>query len=260
MQGGSSDILLTPAQALGTYPRRVYMSHLHSRRKDRTINLIAEPTLYSINRNNPITPWISEDMMDKLRCLGPFVIYSDGSWSSKGDPWQHVMGNLPEHSGSIGLIFLSSSDDWRDRPVYALQIVNGEGLDAIAAFTMELFGILVSLAILSHFDTASTIYSDCEAAVKSLNNLATPENRSEQAPGTRTLSQLWLHTYSHRTPLSRGSKAIPRGPLRTQMSGPKSCGEITLRIERRQESSLLLRTTNMMDSSITLSLYHHFLH
>ena len=170
MHGGSSNILLTPAQALGTYPRRVYMSHLHSRRKYRTINLIAEPTLYSINGNNPIISWLSDDMMDKLRGLGPFVIYSDGSWSSKGDPWQHVMGNLPEHSGSIGLTFLSSSDDWRDRPVYALQIVNGEGLDAIAAFTMELFGILVSLAILSHFDTATTIYSDCEAAVKSLNN------------------------------------------------------------------------------------------
>jgi len=87
------------------------------------------------------------------------------------------MGNLPEHIGSIGLTFLSSLDDWRDRPVYTLQIVNGEGLDAISAFTMELFGILVSLAILSHFDTASTIYSGCEAAVKSLNN-----HRSSRKP------------------------------------------------------------------------------
>jgi len=35
---------------------------------------------------------------------------------------------------------------------------------------MELFGILVSLAILLHLDILSTIYSDCEAAVKSLYN------------------------------------------------------------------------------------------
>ena len=86
MHGGSSNILLTPAQALGTYPRRVYMSHLHSRRKYRTINLIAEPTLYSINGNNPVISWLPDDMMDKLRLVGSFVIYSDGSWSSKGDP------------------------------------------------------------------------------------------------------------------------------------------------------------------------------
>jgi len=110
------------------------------------------------------TWWISFASWD------PFFIYSDGSWSSKGDPWQHVMGNLTEHSGSIGLTFLSGLKDWRERPVYTLQIVNGEGLEAISAFTMELFGILVSLAILSHRDISSTIYSDCEAAVKSLNN------------------------------------------------------------------------------------------
>jgi len=35
---------------------------------------------------------------------------------------------------------------------------------------MELFGILMSLSILSDFDTPSTVYSDCEAAVKSVNN------------------------------------------------------------------------------------------
>jgi len=109
-------------------------------------------------------------MEGKLRRLGPFVIYSDGSWSPKGDPWQHVMGNLQEFSGAIGLTFLSTREDWRDLPIYTLQIFNGEGLEAISAFTMELFGILVSLSILSHFDTPSTVYSDCEAAVKSVNN------------------------------------------------------------------------------------------
>jgi len=80
------------------------------------------------------------------------------------------MGNLPEFSGAIGLTFLSTREDWRDLPIYTLQIFNGEGLEAISAFTMELFGILVSLSILSHFDTPSTVYSDCEAAVKSVNN------------------------------------------------------------------------------------------
>ena len=181
MLGGSSPILLFPTQALGSYPRRVYMNNPKCSRKGCAINFIAEPTLYDVDKGTSKHTWLSEDMEGKLRRLGPFVIYSDGSWSPKGDPWQHVMGNLPEFSGAIGLTFLSTREDWRDLPIYTLQIFNGEGLEAISAFTMELFRILVSLSILSHFETPFTVYSDCEAAIKSVNNNrnATKKIRSE---------------------------------------------------------------------------------
>jgi len=49
------------------------------------------------------------------------------------------MGNLLEFSGAIGYTFMSSLDDWRERSVYTLQLVNGEGLEAISAFTIELW-------------------------------------------------------------------------------------------------------------------------
>ena len=80
-------------------------------------------------------------------------------------------GELPEYAGTIGLAFVSTLDDWKDRPIYTLQLVNGEGLLAISAYTMELLGILIALSILAHFQMTTKISSDCEAAVKSVNNL-----------------------------------------------------------------------------------------
>lgn len=52
-----------------------------------------------------------------------------------------------------------------------MRIANGQNLGAISAYSMELFGILVALNILWHFQIPSIIYSDCEAAVKSVNNV-----------------------------------------------------------------------------------------
>jgi len=89
----------------------------------------------------------------------------------KGDPWKHIMGNLPEFAGTIGLTLISTLEVWKDQPIYTLQLVNGEGLLTISAYTMELMGILVALAILAHFQMNTKISSDCEAAVKSVNNL-----------------------------------------------------------------------------------------
>jgi len=114
MLGGSSAIVLSPTQALGSFPRRVYMNDPKSSRKGLAIKFIAEPTSYVVDRGTSKQSWLSDDMEGKLCRLGPFVIYSDGSWSPKGDPWQHVMGNLPEFSGAMGLTFLSSREDWRD--------------------------------------------------------------------------------------------------------------------------------------------------
>jgi len=145
MLGGFTAIFLSQTQALGSYPRRVYMNNPKSRRKGRAINVISETTSYVVDRCTPKHNWLLADMEGKLCRLCPFMIYSDGSWSRNGESWQHVMGNLPELSEAIGLTFLSSREDWRDRSIYTFQIFNEEGLEVISAFTTELFGILVSL-------------------------------------------------------------------------------------------------------------------
>jgi len=103
--------------------------------------------------------WLTEEFLLNLHIMGPFEIYSDGSWASKGDPWKQIMGNLPEFSRTVDLTFLSSLDDWRERPVYTLQLVNGEGLIAQSAYTMELMGMFIALAILTHFQMSSKISS-----------------------------------------------------------------------------------------------------
>jgi len=79
MLGGSSEILLLSTQALGSYPYRVYTNNPKSDGKSRAINFIAEPTLYECDRGTPKHTWLSEDMEGKIRRLGPFVIYYDGS-------------------------------------------------------------------------------------------------------------------------------------------------------------------------------------
>jgi len=123
------------------------------------------------------------------------------------------MGNLPEYSGSIGLNFLSGLEDWREKPVYTLHIINGEGLEAISAFTIELFGMLVSLAILSHVDISSTIYSDCEAAVKSLNN-----HRNSRKPiraSSRADANILSIAFSHLLTQNTTVKWVKGHPERT---------------------------------------------
>ena len=170
LQGGASLITISPSRALGSYPRRVFLNP-KAPKQGIAVTLISLPTLYTCTPTDANVNWLPEELLTNLQILGPFEIFSDGSWVSKGDPWKHIMGNSPEYAGTIGLTFVSTLEDWKDRPIYTLQLVNGEGLLAISAYTMELLGILIALSILAHFQMTTKISSDCEAAVKSVNNL-----------------------------------------------------------------------------------------
>jgi len=72
------------------------------------------------------------------------------------------MGNFPEYAGKIGLTFISTLEDWKERPIYTLQLVNGEGLLAISAYRLESMEILVALSILAHCQMTTKISSGCK--------------------------------------------------------------------------------------------------
>jgi hypothetical protein len=85
---------------------------------------------------------------------------------------------------------MSSLPNWREKPIYSLRIINGEGLQASSAFSMELFGIMVAAAILAHCPDSTTIFSDCEAATKSIHSQL--QSRKRIRASTRDASMLVL--------------------------------------------------------------------
>ena len=170
LYGGSSLLGGSAQDFLGQYPRRVFSSSIKGS-LGRTVNLVAKPTIYDLSTVRDERVWLPQDMIDKLTDLSPFIIFSDGAWMRIGSPWRHVFGTSPEFEGSVGLIFMSALENWRDLPIYSFALVNGQRIGSTSAFSMELFGLLVALNILGLIRIPSTIYSDCEAAVKSVNNL-----------------------------------------------------------------------------------------
>ena len=58
-------------------------------------------------------------------------------------------------------------------PILTIYIYNGSDIDAPSAYSMELLAIVTALSIISHTQTDSTVYSDCQSAVKKLNKLLT---------------------------------------------------------------------------------------
>jgi len=170
LKGGASSIAISPSRALGSYPRPIFLTP-KAPNQGKIVTLICQPILYTCTPTDANVHLLPEELLTNLQILGPLEIYSVGSWISKGDPWKHIMGNSPEFAGTIGLIFVSTLEDWKERPIYTLQLVNWKGILAISAYTMELLGILIALSILAHFQMTTKFSSDCKAAVKSVNNL-----------------------------------------------------------------------------------------
>ena len=113
--------------------------------------------------------WLPSELLLVLPQLDPFSIFSDGSWSPTGPPHAHVTGHNSTHHGSAGIAIISDFPNWREIPIVTLQIDNGQELGSIAAYSMEVLGILVSLSIATHLPGAEvTICSDCQSAVNKL--------------------------------------------------------------------------------------------
>jgi ribonuclease HI len=168
--GGASEHSLPAIEVLGSSPSRVYLNPPPKGSKMRQIGFISSPTGYQTPKElSSNLPWIPSEVILALPLLGPFSIFSDGSWSPSGPPHSHVTGHNATHHGAAGIAILSDLPNWRELPILTFQIDNGQDLGAIAAYSMEVLGILVSLSIASHVpDMEVTICSDCQSAVTKL--------------------------------------------------------------------------------------------
>jgi len=77
LQGGASFTTISPLQALGSYPRRIFLAP--TSKHGRAVTHIYLPTLYTSTPTDVNVNWLPEDFLLNLQILGPFEIYSDGS-------------------------------------------------------------------------------------------------------------------------------------------------------------------------------------
>ena len=170
--GAASKISISPLDALGISPCRVFLDPPPKGSTLRWVSFISSPTSYMIYPPPGTSQWLPPELKRLLPLLGPFSIFSDGSWSSTGSPWSHITGDSPTHHGAVGIAIISDLPNWRDLPIIILQIDNGQELGSLAAYSMEVLGISIGMSIGSQLlNPVFTIFSDCQAAVKKLHKL-----------------------------------------------------------------------------------------
>jgi ribonuclease HI len=171
MLGGASSSSADPLIVLGSSPSRVYLNSPSVGSQYQQIGFIASPTAYQVpHGSGTLQTWIPSELLLILPQLGPFSIFTDGSWSMTGLSHSHVTGNSPAFLGSAGITIMSNLPNWRELPIVTFQVSNGQNLGSKSAYSMEVLGIVVGLTIATAFpDSEVTICSDCQAAVKKLN-------------------------------------------------------------------------------------------
>ena len=204
LMGGATGLSLFPAEALGLTPSRIYLNPLSN--SYRQIGFISSPTVYtiptpcSLPQEDPppvlTTPlpdspphWFPLEDLKYLASHGPISIYSDGSWSPRGSSWPHIVRTSPPYAGSVGLAIVSNTPEWKDLPIITVPIINGQNMEALSAYSMEVLGILTALSISAGVPhTKVTIYSDCQSAVTKLRNIK--NNKYTLRAKTRDVSLL----------------------------------------------------------------------
>ena len=172
LMGGSFKISLPSMQALGSFPSRVYLDPPPKGSTYREVGFISAPTSYTLHIPSILPNWLPQDVMLLISTLGPFSIFTDGSWSPSGPSWSHITDNSPIFLGAVGIAIISDLPTWRELPIITLQIINGQELESLSAYSMEVLGILVGLSLASQIPLPEvTILSDCQSAVKKLHKL-----------------------------------------------------------------------------------------
>ena len=167
--GSAYRLFMSPMQALGSCPSRVYLNLSAGESKLRLIGFVSTPTSHRIPVLSPSSFWFPSDFVLLLPRLGPFSLYIDGSWAPTRSSHSHVTGKDPIYLRSTGLTIFSDLPHWRELPFLILNITNSQDLGAISEYSMEVLGLLVGLSLAAHFpETAITICSDCQAAVRKL--------------------------------------------------------------------------------------------
>ena len=189
LMGGRSSLSDPAPDVLGTNPRRIFLSSPQSSSSFLYPHFIAGPATYSLpSAPSPSASWLPDDFLTTLSGLGDYDIFTDGAWARAGSYWDHVTHNSPSFIGSAGLVFISRASDWKDRPIITLHIINGQGLNACSAFSMEALAILVALFIRSCSPpTPAIIYSDCKSVVLKLQKLVALSSPLKTTSGDASL-------------------------------------------------------------------------
>mgnify|MGYP002128533877 CR=1 FL=1 len=111
-------------------------------------------------------------MLLALPLLGPIRIFTVGSWAQTGPSHSHVTANLPTFHESAGVVIISDLLYWTELHILTFQVDNVKKWKLSRRYSMEALGILARLSIGIQFpQTAATIFSDCQAAARKLENI-----------------------------------------------------------------------------------------
>ena len=217
-QGAATTTSLTPLQALGSFPRRIYLGPPSRNNNNRhSITLITSPTTYTTElhttRRRPLPDWLTSTILDNIHKLGPYDIFTDGSWLDSGPAWNHITHNSPTYTGSAGLVLISQADNWMDLPIITLHLHNGLALDATSAYSMELLAVVTALYLLSIMDSTATIYSDCQSVINKITKLQRSTTALRASTADSTLLTTALH---HLQKKNQQLQWIKGHPERTQ--------------------------------------------
>jgi ribonuclease HI len=213
-RGAATTTLLTPTQALGSHPRRVFLGPPSRNNNQRhSISLITPPTTYStelhIIHKHPLPEWLTPTILDNISQLGPYDIFTDGSWLDSGPAWNHITHNSPAYTGTAGLVLISQADNWMDLPIITLHLYNGTALDATSAYSMELISVVTALYLLSIMDSTATIFSDCQSVINKITKLQKSTTALRATTADSTLLTTALHHLQNKKQQLRWIKGHP---------------------------------------------------
>ena len=86
LRGGASTTSLPALQLFGMAPSRIYLNPQVKGGRYKQVGFISAPTAYQLPPSNtvPIAPWLPSALLLAVPELGPFSIFTYGSWSPTG--------------------------------------------------------------------------------------------------------------------------------------------------------------------------------
>ena len=126
--------------------------------------------------------------------------YSDGHWKLTGSGIEDVMQRKRPwelHTAAASVVLISRAPDWKDAGIVTIRIEHGELLHANSAYQMELLGIMAGLQLQRQSDVSTTLWSDCQAAVKLVNRLGRDISKQGRDPNLPLLHSCYNSMADH---------------------------------------------------------------
>lgn len=96
--------------------------------------------------------------------------FPDGSWK-KGQPsWQKPFEepDLSSHWATAGLVYTHDDPNWKKMPMIAIHIAGGHNIRTGSAYSMEVLGLMLALAVAKRMGKNHRIVSDCQSAIDTI--------------------------------------------------------------------------------------------